>query len=113
MFTWRIPSCPSNGATTVFFLILERIWSTTAVSLLNFDSAASSSAFETTFFEERSRVRSKSARASSTSASDDRSSASSCEASNLMRTSPFFAEAPFSNPISATVPPSSADTTAP
>src|SRR5207248_4166557 len=84
-----------------------------AVSLLNFDSAASSSAFEITFCEARPRVRSKSCRASSASASEDRKSASSDEVSSLIRTSPFFADPPFSNGMSLTTPPSSAATIAP
>src|SRR6266700_4925940 len=84
-----------------------------AVSLLNFDSAASSSAFEITFCEARPRVRSKSVRASSASASEDRKSASSEEVSSLIRTSPFLATPPFSNLTSLTTPPSSAATIAP
>src|SRR6266550_976159 len=112
-FTWRIPSWPSKGATSVFFLILERIWSTTAFSLLNFDCAASSSAFESTFCDARPRVRSKSCRASSASASADRKSASSWEASSFMITSPFLATPPFSNLMSLTTPPSSAAMVAP
>src|SRR6266480_445849 len=84
-----------------------------AVSLLNFDSAASSSAFEITFCEARPRVRSKSVRANSASASEDRKSASSDEVSSLIRTSPFFADPPFSNGMSLTTPPSSAATIAP
>src|SRR5438874_10140575 len=84
-----------------------------AVSLLNFDSAASSSAFEITFCEARPRVRSKSVRANSASASEDRKSASSDEVSSLIRTSPFFADPPFSNLMSLTTPPSSAATIAP
>ena len=84
-----------------------------AFSLLNFDSAASISALEITFFDTRSRARSKSVRASSASACADRNNASSWETSSLTSTSPFFACAPFSNRISPTVPPSSVDTTAP
>src|SRR6266478_3856290 len=84
-----------------------------AVSLLNFDSAASSSAFETTFCEARPRVRSKSVRASSASASADRKSASSWEASSFMITSPFLATPPFSNLMSLITPPSSAAMIAP
>src|SRR6266480_1797267 len=84
-----------------------------AFSLLNFDSAASISALEITFFDTRSRARSKSVRASSASACADRNNASSWETSSLTSTSPFFACAPFSNRTSPTVPPSSVDTTAP
>src|SRR4030095_16795960 len=84
-----------------------------AFSLLNFDSAASSSAFESTFCEARPRVRSKSWRASSASASADRKSASSWEASSFMITSPFLATPPFSNLMSLTTPPSSAAMIAP
>src|SRR5437667_10608659 len=84
-----------------------------AFSLLNFDSAASISALEITFFDTRSRARSKSVRASSASACADRNNASSWETSSLTSTSPFFACAPFSNRISVTTPPSSVDTTAP
>src|SRR5205814_1828718 len=78
-----------------------------------FASAASSSAFEITLRVARSRERSTSAFASSASASAERNCASSEEASSLMRRSPFFASAPFSNPISVTVPPSSVATVAP
>src|SRR5437867_10676727 len=112
-FTWRIPSWPSNGAIIVFFRILERIWSTTAFSLLNFDCAASSSAFESTFCDARPRVRSKSCRASSASASADRKSASSADASSWTNKSPFLAVLPFSKAIWLTTPPSSLETTAP
>src|SRR5262245_20644814 len=66
-----------------------------------------------TFFVARSRLRSKSARASSASASAERRSASSWVTSSLTSTSPFLASAPFSNLISLTVPPSSVETTAP
>src|SRR5207237_6991253 len=59
------------------------------------------------------RERSKSVRARSASASADRKSASSWDASSLMSTSPFFASAPFSNRISLIVPASPVATTAP
>ena len=61
----------------------------------------------------RSRDRSRSVFASCASASADRRSASSCDASSFMRTSPFFATAPFSKLISLTTPASSVETTAP
>src|SRR5262249_24747464 len=61
----------------------------------------------------RSRARSRSVRPSCASASPDRKSASSCDASSFMRTSPFFACAPFSKLIWLTMPASSVDTTAP
>ena len=61
----------------------------------------------------RSRDRSRSVRASCASASADRKSASSCDASSFMSTSPFFAWAPLSKLISLTTPASSAETTAP
>src|SRR5438105_721355 len=61
----------------------------------------------------RSRDRSRSVRASCASAAADRKSASSCDVSSFMSTSPFFACAPLSKPISLTTPASSAETTAP
>src|SRR5215471_2501641 len=61
----------------------------------------------------RSRERSRSVFASWASASADRKSASSCDASSFMSTSPFLACAPFSKLISLTTPASSVETTAP
>src|SRR5436190_5994889 len=112
-FTWRIPSCPSNGAISDFFAMFDRIWSTRAFSRVNFDWAESSSALETTLFMARSRNRSRSVRASCASAAADRKSASSCDVSSFMSTSPFFASPPFSKLISLTMPASSVDMTAP
>src|SRR5205823_10995682 len=86
---------PIKGACTSFFEIIELIWPTTAFNLLNFDSDASCSAFEMTWRAARSRLRCRSARANSKSASAVCNCASSDEASSLIKTSPFFASPPF------------------
>src|SRR6266568_8573503 len=107
------PELSSNGARTSFFTIIARMLSTVPCFCLNFDSALSSSAFEMTLRVARSWERCKSARANSKSASAVRNCASSEDASSFTNTSPCLATLPFGNLISATVPPSSVETTAP